>query len=145
MMHKDRVWCVAPVESAAELANKLSQYSWCCCCGFELGDYLWLNDATGGDGAQEYAAVRKPTADDPHHRQVESITASWCSERQMLAYIKSIHGDEPPPLAASGPVVIARTKHEFLAALGSKERPEGHVVHPTIETPQEHGRCPLCA
>ena len=144
MMHKDRVWCVAPVETAEELAHKLTQYSWCCCCGFELGDYLWLNDATGEDSAQEYACIRKPTAGDPHYRQIESITCSWTDEQQMLAHIHSIHDDKPPPPIDSGPVVVARSGSELAAALGGKQS-TGKIVHPTIETPEQHGRCPLCA
>ena len=50
MMHTERIWSVTPVTSQDELAEKLSQ-SWCCCTGFELDGFLWLNDATGPDGA----------------------------------------------------------------------------------------------
>lgn len=145
MLHRNRAWCVAKVETAEQLADKLSEHTWCGCNGFELDNYLWLNDSTGPDNAQEYAVVQEPTDNDPEYRQVESITVSWCTKQELLAYIKSIHGDYPPPLMEAGPVVVARTKHEFLVALGSKQRPAGHVVHPTLETPQEHGRCPLCA
>jgi len=145
MMHENRVWCVAKVETAEVLAEKLTEYSWCCCCGFELGGYLWLNDATGGDGAQEYACVRKPTVDDPYYRQVESITASWCSEQQMLAYIRSIYGDGLPTQIDQGQVVVARSGGDLAAALGGKQNSTGIVVEPAIETPKEHRRCPLCA
>jgi len=145
MMHKNRAWCVAPVASAAELADKLSNYSWCCCTGFELDNFLWLNDATGPDGAQEMAVLRKPTEDDPHFRQVESITASWCTEQQLLAYVKSIHQGEPPPRIDQGPVVFARSGKDFMAALGCQLNLEAAIVHPTIESPETHGRCQHCA
>ncbi len=109
MLHKNRIWCVVPVETAEELAEKLTQYSWCCCNGFELDNYLWLNDATGADAAQEYACVRKPTAEDPHYRQVESITASWCTTQQMLRYIHDVQNDSTSTMTSSGPVVVARS------------------------------------
>ena len=145
MMHNNRVWCVSPVETAEELADKLTQYSWCCCTGFELDDYLWLNDATGPDGAQEYAVVRKPTGDGPHFWQVESITASWCTERQLLAYIKLIHEDKPSPQLNDGPVIIARSGSDLRTALGTEKRVEGFIVHPRIESPEVHRRCSHCA
>lgn len=144
-MHKDRVWCVAPVASAEELAEKLTQYSWCCCCGFELDGYLWLNDATGGDGAQEYACVRKPTTNDPQYRQVESITASWCTKLEMLRYIHDVQSGTTSAATSTGPVVVAKSAAEFSAALCGKEKPQARIVHPTIETPKQHGRCHHCA
>jgi hypothetical protein len=145
MMHNNRVWCVVPVETAQELAEKLTQYSWCCCNGFELENYLWLNDATGADGAQEYACVRKPAAKDPHYRQVESITASWCTTQQMLQYIREIQdGIKSVPLAPTQ-VVVTRSATEYLAALGAKQLSRSHIVHPRLETPQQHGRCAHCA
>ncbi len=55
MFHERRVWSVSPVASAEELAKKLTEMIWCCCNAFELGGYLWLNDSTCPDGAQEYA------------------------------------------------------------------------------------------
>ena len=55
MFHNKRVWCVSPVASAEELARKLTETTWCCCTAFALGDYLWLNDSTSPDGAQEFA------------------------------------------------------------------------------------------
>lgn len=144
-MHKNRRWCVANVDSAEALADKLANYSWCCCCGFELDGFLWLNDATGADGAQEYAVCRSPTLEDPYYRQVESVTASWCSERELLAYIRAIQGDDSQPTLPPGPVVVCKTQHDLASALGSEKRSEGPVVHPTIESPQVHGRCHHCA
>ena len=145
MMHKNRVWCVAPVVTAEELAEKLTQYTWCCCNGFELDGYLWLNDATSPDGAQEYAVVRKPTAADPHYSQVESITASWCTNLQMLRYIREVQSGAASPAIDSGPVIVARSVAELSAALGGEQRPPSNIFHPTLETPEQHGRCPHCA
>lgn len=98
MMHKNRRWCVANVDSAEELADKLANYSWCCCCGFELDGILWLNDATGVDGAQEYAVA------DRRRSRIHTIgkwnpllppgAASgnyWLESRQSMAMTRSPH------------------------------------------------------
>ena len=83
MMHKKRRWCVGPVENAEALAEKLTQHSWTLCTGFELLGYLFLNDATSEDGAQEYAVVRRPAEPGQPWIQVESVT--FGSVRQRLA------------------------------------------------------------
>jgi len=87
MMHEDRRWCVKPAASAEELARMLTESTWCLCDGFELEGYWYLNDATGPDGAQEYAIVR---IEGPRATpiQVESITMSWCTEQQALGHIR---------------------------------------------------------
>jgi hypothetical protein len=145
MMHNNRVWCVARVATAEELAEKLTQCTWCCCSGFELGGYLWLNDATCEDGAQEYAVVRKPTDAEPHYRQVESITASWCSAVQLLQYIHDVQLGSATIGCGAGPVVVAKSLADLSLALGVNDQPQAYVVHPRIETPEQHGRCPHCA
>jgi hypothetical protein len=145
MMHKNRVWCIAPVATAEELAEKLTQHTWCCCTGFDLDGYLWLNDATCEDGAQEYAVVRKPTADDPHYSQVESITASWCSMLQLLRYIQDVQSGTAATEIAAGPVVVAKSIADLSVALGVNDQPPAYVVCPRIETPEQHGRCRHCA
>ena len=144
-MHNNRVWCVALVATAEELAEKLTKGTWCCCSGFELDGYLWLNDATFEDGAQEYAVVRKPTDADPQYRQVESITASWCSQEELLLYIQAVHQGIAATKGAAGPVVVATSLADLSAALGANDRPAAYIVHPRIETPAQHGRCSYCA
>lgn len=144
-MHEDRTWCVTKVETPEELAQKLTEYSWCCCNGFELDGYLWLNDATGADGAQEYAAVRKPTADDPHYRQVETITASWCSKAEMLRYIHDVQHGTASAAIDSGVVLVAKSAAELFSALGCGQQSKSPVVQPRIETPEQHKRCHHCA
>ena len=56
MLHSKRIWSIVPAESPEWLAEQLTQYTYCGCNGFRLGDYLFVNDATCADGAQEYAA-----------------------------------------------------------------------------------------
>lgn len=120
MFHANRVWCVTPVVSAEDLAEKLTTVTWSCCTAFELGGYLWLNDATSPDGGQEYAVVKR---DGPDGRplQVESITFSWCDFAEAMEYIqRTLRGGDD----ANG---FARP------------------VSPRLQTRVEHGRCCHCA
>ena len=119
-MHNQRVWCVSPVGSAEELARKLTETTWCCCTGFSLGGYVWLNDATSPDGAQEYA-VTKLAEGERRPVQIESITMSWCDYDRALELIrKTLRGDYDD--------------NDFAVE-----------VSPVLQTPEEHGRCPHCA
>lgn len=117
MLHSKRVWSVAPAESAEWLAEKLTQHTWCGCNGFSLGGYLFVNDATCADGAQEYGVLRRW---DDHYEQIESLTFSWMNEAMALDIIRRV---------LSG---------EF------DEERYGLVEASRIQTPQEHGRCHLC-
>lgn len=120
MLHQNRRWSVTEVGGAEELAAKLTETTWCCCAGFSLGGYLWLNDATGPDGAQEYAVVKRAGTSRPA-MQVESITYSWCTYEQALESIeRTLAGDDDG---------------------NSFRRP----VAPRLETPEEHGSCGHCA
>lgn len=118
-MHQKRRWYVQPVSSAEDLAEKLTEHSWTLCTGFHLGGYLFLNDATSENGAQEYA-VLKPLSEGGHV-QVESITFSWCTRDQALELIREVLAGKFDAEAAFGP------------------------VFPALDTPEAHGRCPLCA
>jgi hypothetical protein len=120
MLHAKRVWSVSRVESAEDLARKLTTITWTCCTAFELGNYLWLNDATSPDGAQEFAVVKRVG---PHGRplQVESVTFSWCDEATGLEHIlRTLRGEDDD--------------NDF-----------AHEVSPSLQTPAEHGRCCHCA
>lgn len=120
MFHRNRVWCVTPVESAEDLARKLTETTWTCCTAFELAGYLWLNDATSPDGGQEYGVIKKAG---PNGRslQVESITFSWCDRATALEYIqRTLRGEDDA--------------NDF-----------AREVSPSLQTPPEHGRCCHCA
>jgi hypothetical protein len=86
MMHKDRIWCVADVATEVELAAKLVDHTWTCCTAFRLGGYLFLNDSTSEDGAQEYAVVKELPGG--KYLQVESITFGWCDLPEGLRYVE---------------------------------------------------------
>ena len=83
-------------------------------------DYLFLNDATSEDSAAEFAIVKGRLGTE-RHVQIESITFSWCSSEEALAFIR-----------------------EALAG-GYDASAVASSVSPTLETPAQHGRCPLCA
>jgi len=102
MMHKRRLWTVAYVSTIRDLAEKLTERSWCLCTGFQIGGYAFLNDATSEDGAQEFGVVR---TDQPlfarinrgsHAErvytvdQVESITASWMDRAEMEEFVTEL-------------------------------------------------------
>ncbi len=119
MMHKHRTWSVTSVESAEELTLKLTEHNWTLCTAFELRGYLFLNDATSEDGAQEYAIVKRLS--DGTFLQVESVCFGWCDFGRALELIRR---------ATEG-----RDDRNVFAT----------AVSPRLETPEEHGRCPRCA
>jgi hypothetical protein len=92
MLHR-RTWSLSIRESVEELAEALTEMTWCGCAAFQVRGtpYLFVNDSFGPDGAQEYA-VLKP--DGPEFVQVESITFSWCTREKALEYIRRIVAGE---------------------------------------------------
>lgn len=112
MMHARRRFCLCPVESISELADKLTRHTWTLCTAFRLGDYLFLNDSTSEDGAQEYAVVRAPTDDGPA-AQVESITFGWCDLEKAAAYIRrTLDGEFDPAAQPVSVRVESSARHE---------------------------------
>ena len=88
MFHANRIWGPPrTVATAEELADLLTEHTWCLCSAFEHAGYLYLNDATSEDGAQEYAVVlKRPDG----FRQIESVTFSWCSKASALEIIDKV-------------------------------------------------------
>ena len=84
MMHSRR-WCVGAVRDAEELAHKLTESTWTLCTGFQLGEYVFLNDSTSEDGAQEYAVVKRLSA--TQWVQLESIIFGWCTLERALNHV----------------------------------------------------------
>ena len=123
MLHRNRVWCVSIVETAEELARKLTEHTWTLCTGFCVAgheQYLFLNDAISEDGAAEFAVIRGGL-DSDRHIQIESITFSWCSDVDALGHIRAtLRGDYD-------------------------QSPFAHQVSIRLHRPEQHGRCPLCA
>ena len=124
MLHDDRIWCLGEVDSVEKLASELTAITWCPCQAFRIKDvpeYLWLNDSTSPDGAQEFAVVRIDSETDSM-TQVESLTVSWMDYDELLAVMPA----------------TLRNQHDA-------ENGWGRLVSPTIQSPQEHGRCQHCA
>ena len=120
MFHNDRVCCVTRVDSAEDLARRLTETTWTCCTAFELGEYLWLNDATSADGGQKYAVVRR-VGPNGNPIQIESTTFSWCDYDEALGHIeRTLRGEDD--------------QNDF-----------AHEVKLSLETPEQHGRCCHCA
>lgn len=117
MWHKRRIWQIFPAESAEWLAEALTQSTWCGCNGFSLGGYLFVNDATSADGAQEYGVLRK---NGEHYLQIESVTFSWMTQARALDLIHR----------------VLRGEYDTYCY--------GHIESNHIQTPEQHGRCHLC-
>lgn len=119
MLHRRRFWRLTSITSPDELAHKLTQYTWTCCTAISFAGYLFANDATSADGAQEFA-ILKP-ANDGSLIQIESITFSWCSEERALALIQQI--------------VRGDFDSHHLGVMSSE----------LFQTSKEHGLCHFCA
>lgn len=120
MFHTKRRFRLDPVGTVDELAEKLTQHTWCLCQGFELLGYLFLNDALSEDGAQEYGIVKK---DGDRYFQVESVTFDWCAPERAIAIIEdTVHGEYDDS--------------ELRQELSLSGR---------LDSPDEHGRCEFCA
>ena len=123
MFHSSRVWCVSEVASVAELARMLTESTWTLCSGFVIAghsEYIWLNDALSEDSAVEIA-VLKSDQTTGHYLQIESLTISWMEpEKVVEVFSRVVQGEYDV--------------NDFV-----------HRVHPLLQTPEQHGRCPLCA
>lgn len=89
MLHSKRIWTLTEVETPQELACELTQFAWTGCRAMVLQGYVFANDSTSPNGAQEYA-ILKPHSSGNALVQIESITFSWCSEDHALELITRI-------------------------------------------------------
>jgi hypothetical protein len=58
MIHTDRVFGVQYVSTIKTFTNQLFHCTCKCCTGYQLHDYLFLNDSLTPFGAQEFAVFR---------------------------------------------------------------------------------------
>jgi len=107
MLHKDRIWRVESVTDAATLAAHLTEMTWTGCSAFERNGLLYLNDSTSGDGAQEYAVIRRSDM-----RQIESVTFRWTRGEDALDWIRSASPEMEP-------------QFEFVLPLSALDHPVG--------------------
>ena len=118
MLHSKRLWSITPAENADCLAKQLTQYTWCGCSGFRLGNYVFVNDTTCADGAQEFGVLREQA---DGFIQIESLTFSWMAEKDARTIIRRV-----------------------LAGEFDNEQ-YGMVDASRLQTPEQHGRCHQCA
>jgi hypothetical protein len=131
--HARRTWVVEPIETPVHLAAKLINQSWCNCQGWSTERYLFLNDQTSPDGAFEVAVVKRPDDESGQWFQVESITFGWftntpfgktAEQKAVDAIERIVSGESDPGMESSVAWPIPR---------------------PSIESPEQHGRCTHCA
>jgi hypothetical protein len=123
MMHKDRRWSLSAAATPDELARLLTEHTWTLCSAFCVAgheNYLFVNDATSENGAQEYA-VLKGRIGSAEFTQIESITFSWCTAQEALEYVRSA-----------------------IAGRMDDDCPIRHV-RARIESAETHRTCHLCA
>lgn len=85
VFHEKQLFFIAPVATANELAEKVTQMTWTLCTAFSLGDYPFLNDSTSEDGAQEYSVVKRQG---DTFCQIESVTFGWMTLEGALKFIE---------------------------------------------------------
>ena len=87
MVHKNRTWSLLDNATIDDIVRWTPNST--ACAGFlyrhDGHTYLLLNDAFGGDSAQEYAFCRVLSQDGDTYTVVqhESVTMSWCSEDRI--------------------------------------------------------------
>ena len=86
MLQSNRSWSLQTLDTRERLAYKLAHLTWTSCQAFQVDGYIFANDSTGPDGAQEYAILR-PISDELQLVQIETVTFSWCSEIKSLELI----------------------------------------------------------
>ena len=120
LFHSRRRWFIAPVTTSEELATKLTEQTWTLCTAFELQGYIFLNDSTSEDGAQEYAVVK---SQGDSFLQLESVTFGWMNRESALDFIRKTVAGEIDAEALYGKVELKQK----------------------LDTREEHGTCPFCA
>ncbi len=124
MFFPNRTWCLTGVPSSQALAEMLTRQTWPTCSGFFVTGHrsvLFLNDATGPDGDQEYVVMYRN-----RHGiigEMDSITVnSFTHER------------------------IAWLVDQFLELPGETVQFAATIRPDQIKTPRQHRdiHCPLC-
>lgn len=87
MLHTERQFAVREVETLDELVVELATKDWCCCCAFRWGRWLFCNDSTGPDGAQEYGLFDMEMTPP---RQVETFTIGWMKPERFRELVGAL-------------------------------------------------------
>lgn len=108
MINTRRLWGFTQAESIEELCRILTSRTMTCCTAFRFGRFLFLNDATSEDGAQEYAVLRPEGS---AWLQVESITFSWISQADAVQRLKEVMGGDEVPMGTWRPNIEPYDRH----------------------------------
>jgi hypothetical protein len=121
VIHHARAFRLTEVYSAEELAGKLTDRDWPLCSGFQLGDYLFLNDTAHADDLQQFAVVKRPETAAAHYRQITNVCFAQGAVAENLRSVERILAGR---LDRRGAVV----RHQLY-----------------LETAAEHELCHYCA
>lgn len=83
MLHKNRKFSLAQINTPEELVKKLTEHTWCSCNAFMWKNWIFANDSTGPDGAQEYAVIND-------QQQYDSWTVSWMTPEDLLQHLLNL-------------------------------------------------------
>jgi len=82
MIHGNRKFSVKEYENLDEMCEAITSTTWCLCNSFRYKDLVFFNDSFSEDGAGEYAVY-----DIRSGKQIESITASWCTAESFKKHV----------------------------------------------------------
>ena len=153
-LHK-RKWCVEDVPDAETMAHELKRHAaLTLCTGFRLHGYLFLNDATHEDGAQDDGTslmrctlraqrvfvVPSAVLKEATFVQIESLTVSSMGRplsADKVGALWSPHRSFDDLRATIQTIVAGADDDQALATFVS-------VTPDQIQTPAQHGRCGYC-
>ena len=107
MMHKSRRYVVRAMATLADTVAKLAHGNYCGCVGISFNGTVYLNDATSGDGVEEWAVFR-------NGRQVESITFGWMSPAEIEETVRRMDAEPWDAFKGRGsslPQIQTRQEH----------------------------------
>jgi hypothetical protein len=143
--HEKRTWVVHPIESAEALAEKLIGHSWCSCAGWSLGGYLFLNDQTSEDGAFEVAVVKPPAEPGGEWWQIESVTFGWMLESPRGGWEHQADYGRDAAAARERACELIERYISGVMDPGTEGGVAWKCEPCDVESPEQHGRCHLCA
>lgn len=87
MMYQSRKWRIRQMDNSLDLALLLKQRPWPVDTGFQLGEYLFLNDSLSPFGCQLYSVVHMGKAGP---LEVDLIELHWLDLDDLVSLIEAI-------------------------------------------------------
>lgn len=82
MIHEKRKFSVKEYDDLDGMCQDITSTTWCLCNSFKYKGLFFFNDSFSEDGAGEYAVY-----DEKSGKQIESITASWCTAEDFKKHV----------------------------------------------------------